>query len=140
MTRKQIKFSELSIDETRPALFHYEMGHQLMALREEGVFIIGSGNIVHNLPLYNWKNRNIAPYEWAVRFEKYLRERVLAGDDGALIHYEKLGEDALLSVPIPDHYLPFLYILGLRKPADQVTFPVRGVDGGSVSMLAVQMG
>jgi 4,5-DOPA dioxygenase extradiol len=59
---------------------------------------------------------------------------------GALIHYEKFGEDAMLSIPIPDHYLPFLYILGLRKHADQVTFPVRGVDGGSVSMLAVQIG
>lgn len=131
---------QLSIDETRPAMFHYEMGRELMALREEGIFIIGSGNIVHNLSLYNWKNRNIAPYEWAVRFEKYLREMILAGDDDPLIHYEKFGEDALLSVPIPDHYLPFLYILGLRKQADQVTFPVRGVDGGSVSMLAVQIG
>jgi 4,5-DOPA dioxygenase extradiol len=105
-----------------------------------GYLLIGSGNIVHNLHAYAWGNQKTRPFDWAVRFEKHARELMLKGDDTPLIAYEKLGRDAMLSIPTPDHYLPLLYVLGLRKKSEQVTFPVQGVDGGSVSMLAIQIG
>ena len=73
-------------------------------------------------------------------FEKNVRELLLKGDDAQIVAYEGLGPDAMLSVPTPDHYLPLLYVLGLRKKNEEISFPVQGVDGGSVSMLAVQIG
>jgi 4,5-DOPA dioxygenase extradiol len=135
-----IPIVQLSIDERQPPPFHYEIGKYLAPLREEGVLVIGSGNIVHNLHAYAWGNQKTRPFDWAVRFEKHARELMLKGDDTPLIAYEKLGRDAMLSIPTPDHYLPLLYVLGLRKKSEQVTFPVQGVDGGSVSMLAIQIG
>jgi 4,5-DOPA dioxygenase extradiol len=131
---------QLSIDERQPPLFHYEMGKRLAPLREEGVLVIGSGNIVHNLHAYAWGSHGTGPYDWALRFEKQVRELLLEGDALRVVEYGNLGRDALLSVPTPDHYLPLLYVLGLRQEKDRVSFPVEGVDGGSVSMLAVQVG
>jgi 4,5-DOPA dioxygenase extradiol len=101
------------------------------------VLVIGSGNVVHNLHAFAWGRHPVEPFDWALRFEDRMRELLLAGDDGALVEYEALGRDALLSVPTPDHYLPLLYLLGMRCAGDTVTFPVQGVDGGSVSMLCV---
>jgi len=131
---------QLSIDERQPAEFHYELGRRLMPLREEGILVIGSGNIVHNLHAYAWGDRGGRSYDWATRFEVMVRELMLKGDDARVVAYEGLGPDAMLSVPTPDHYLPLLYILGLRREDDPVGFPVQGVDGGSVSMLAVMLG
>ena len=131
---------QLSIDETRTPEFHYEVGKQLAPLRDEGILIIGSGNIVHNLHAYAWGRHEVEPFDWAVRFEKLARELLLKNDDGPLIGYESLGRDALLSAPTPDHYLPLLYIVGLRRPGELVTFPVEGFDGGSISMLTVRIG
>ena len=131
---------QLSIDERQPPLFHYEIGKRLDALRDEGVLVIGSGNLVHNLHTYAWGEHGVQAFDWAVRFENRVRELLLNGDDARIVAYEELGRDAMLSVPTPDHYLPLLYILGLRRGAEPVSFPVQGVDGGSVSMLAVQLG
>jgi 4,5-DOPA dioxygenase extradiol len=130
---------QLSIDETQPPAFHYELGKRLGPLRDEGVLVIGSGNLVHNLHAYAWGRHVPEPYDWAVRFERKARELLLAGDDGPLIAYESLGRDATLSAPTPDHYLPLLYVIALRRPGDAVDFPVEGIDGGSVSMLSVRM-
>jgi 4,5-DOPA dioxygenase extradiol len=102
--------------------------------------VIGSGNIVHNLHTYAWGDHGVQAFDWAVRFEKQVREFILKGHDTHVVAYENLGRDAMLSVPTPDHYLPLLYVLGLRKENEQISFPVQGVDGGSVSMLAVQIG
>jgi 4,5-DOPA dioxygenase extradiol len=131
---------QLSIDETQPAAFHYEIGKRLAPLRDEGILIIGSGNLVHNLHAYAWGNHPVEPYDWAVRFEDRVRELLLAGEDAPLVAYETLGSDAMLSVPTPEHYLPLIYVLALRRESDQIRFPVEGVDGGSVSMLTVQIG
>lgn len=131
---------QLSIDERQPSAFHYDTGKRLAALREEGVLVIGSGNLVHNLHTYAWGEHGIQAFAWAVRFEDCVQEFMLKGDDARIVEYEELGQDAMLSVPTPDHYLPLLYILGLRRKNDSISFPVRGVDGGSVSMLAVQIG
>lgn len=130
---------QLSIDETKPASFHYELGKRLAPLRDEGVLVIGSGNLVHNLHAYAWGAREVSPFDWAVRFEQQVQELLLKGDDARIVAYEDMGEDARLSVPTPDHFLPLLYVLGLRRDQDQLSFPVQGVDGGSVSMLAIQL-
>ncbi len=131
---------QLSIDETQPPRFHYELGRRLATLREEGVLVVGSGNIVHNLHAYAWGDHPVAPLDWAARFEERARALMTAGEHAALVDYESLGRDAMLSAPTPDHYLPLLYVLGAQRPGDAVTFPVEGVDGGSISMLSVQVG
>jgi 4,5-DOPA dioxygenase extradiol len=131
---------QLSIDETKPASFHFDVGRRLAPLREEGVLIVGSGNLVHNLHAYAWGRHMPDPYDWAVRFESEAREMMLAGEYKPLIEYEKLGKEALLSIPTPDHYLPLLYVIAARQPGEQISFPVEGVDGGSISMLSVQVG
>lgn len=131
---------QLSIDDTQPAAFHFGLGKSLASLRDEGVLIIGSGNLVHNLHAYAWGRHPVEPYDWAVRFEKQLRKFLVAGDEDELIRYETLGPDAVLSVPTPDHYLPLLYVVGARRKEDSLCFPVEGIEGGSISMLAVQIG
>jgi 4,5-DOPA dioxygenase extradiol len=131
---------QLSIDETRPASFHYEIGKRLQTLRDEGVLIVGSGNLVHNLHAYAWGQHVVDPYDWAVRFEQQAREMLVAGEQEPLVHYEKLGRDAQLAIPTPDHFLPLLYVIASRQRDDAISFPVEGVDGGSISMLTVRVG
>ena len=131
---------QLSIDETQAPEFHYELGKRLAPLRDEGVLLVGSGNLVHNLHTYAWGRHNVEPFDWAVRFEQMARELLLNGDHAPLIDYESLGRDALLSAPTPDHYLPLLYVIGSGRNGDEVSFPVEGFDGGSISMLSVQLG
>jgi 4,5-DOPA dioxygenase extradiol len=131
---------QIGIDETQPAAFHFELARSLDPLRDEGVLVIGSGNLVHNLHTYAWGRHPVEPFDWAVRFERRARELLLAGEDGPLVDYETLGRDAMLSVPTPEHYLPLLYVLGARREGEPVRFPVEGIDGGSVSMLTVQVG
>ena len=131
---------QLSIDETRPASFHFELARKLAPLRDEGVLIAGSGNIVHNLHTYAWGRHPQEPYDWALRFEAMARDMMQTGEFAPLINYEKLGRDAALSIPTPDHYLPLLYVLATKQQRESVRFPIEGVDGGSISMLAVQIG
>jgi 4,5-DOPA dioxygenase extradiol len=131
---------QLSIDESQPPAFHYGLGQLLRPLRDEGVLLIGSGDVVHNLHAYAWGRHPAEPFDWALRFEATARELMLRGDHQALTDYEALGRDAELSIPTPDHYLPLLYVLGASDENDAVTFPVEGMDGGSISMLSVQFG
>jgi 4,5-DOPA dioxygenase extradiol len=131
---------QLSIDKRQPAGFHYDTGKLLAPLRDEGILVVGSGNLVHNLHAYAWGGTATEPYEWAVRFEAKARTLLRMGEHDPLVGYEALGRDASLSVPTPDHYLPLLYVLGLRREGDALSFPVEGVDGGSVSMLSVRLG
>ena len=135
-----IPIVQLSIDETRPASFHFEMGAKLAPLREEGVLIVGSGNLVHNLHAYGWGRHVPDPYDWAVRFEKQARQMMQAGEFNPLIQYDKLGRDAQLAIPTPDHYLPLLYVVATQQKREVISFPVEGVDGGSISMLTVKVG
>ncbi|HET7437345.1 MAG TPA: 4,5-DOPA dioxygenase extradiol [Thermoanaerobaculia bacterium] len=131
---------QLSIDETQPAQFHYDIGRKLSALRDEGILIAGSGNIIHNLHTYAWGRHVVEPFDWAVRFETLARESMSSGNHRPLIDYESGGRDAQLSAPTPDHYLPLLYVLGAAREGERVTYPAEGIDGGSVSMLSVQIG
>ena len=131
---------QLSIDETQAAAFHFDLGKRLTPLRDEGILIVGSGNLVHNLHTYAWGKHQPEPYDWAVRFEESAKRLILANDFEPLIDYERMGRDALLAIPTPDHYLPLLYVLGAKRENEAISFPVQGIDGGSVSMLAVQVG
>jgi 4,5-DOPA dioxygenase extradiol len=135
-----IPIVQLSIDETQPAVFHFEVGRKLASLRTENILIVGSGNLVHNLHTYAWGRHTPDPYDWAVKFETRAKEMMLAGESSSLVNYEKLGPEAVLSIPTPDHYLPLLYVIATRQQSEPVTFPVEGVDGGSISMLTVQVG
>jgi 4,5-DOPA dioxygenase extradiol len=105
---------------------------------------MGSGNLVHNLRTYAWGKQGQEPYDWAVRFETAARGWLADGNHAPLIGYENLpaplGADAKLSAPTPEHYLPLLYVIGAQHEREAVTFPVEGVDGGSISMLSVQVG
>ncbi len=138
--RADVPVVQLAIDETQPAIFHYEVAARLAPLRDEEVLVLGSGNLVHNLHAYAWGRHPAEPYDWAIGFETRVRELLGSGDNIGLVEYESLGPEALLAVPTPDHYLPLLYVIALRRPGDRVSFPVEGVDGGSISMLAVQIG
>ena len=115
------------------------LDHGTWSVLAEGVLIVGSGNLVHNLHTYAWGRHVPEPYDWAVRFETEARRRLLSGDYQPLVEYETLGKDALLAIPTPDHYLPLLYVIGTRQRDDGVSFPIEGVDGGSISMLCVEV-
>lgn len=131
---------QLSIDETQAPTFHYEMGQRLAPLRDEGILVVGSGNLVHNLHAYAWGRHPVEPLDWAVRFDARARELLAANEHAPLINYESLGRDATLSAPTPDHYLPLLYVVATRRDGDDITFPVEGFDGGSISMLTIRVG
>lgn len=131
---------QLSLDERLPARAHYELAGKLAPLRDEGVLIAGSGNVVHNLHAYAWGRHMPEPYEWASAFERRVRDLLLAREHAPLIDHETLGRDALMSVPTPEHYLPLLYVIAQQQDGDEIVFPAEGIDGGSVSMLAVRVG
>jgi len=101
---------------------------------------MGSGNMIHNLRSHIWEEENVNPYDWAIRFEIKVKTMMLNGDLQSLVHYENLGHDAELSIPTPDHYLPLLYVLATRREDEPITFPIEGIDGGSLSMLTVRIG
>jgi 4,5-DOPA dioxygenase extradiol len=111
---------QLSLDRSRPNAWHYEVGRRLAVLREEGVLIVGSGDIVHNLRAVDFR-RGETP-DWAPRFNETAKALIVAGDHGPLIDYESLGPDAALSINSAEHYLPLLYVLGAQRPGDKVGF------------------
>ncbi|HJV87383.1 MAG TPA: 4,5-DOPA dioxygenase extradiol [Noviherbaspirillum sp.] len=129
---------QLSIDATRPHRFHFEMGQRLAPLRDEGVLIMASGNVVHNLRMMNWNGG--AAHDWAERFNNAVRDCLLSGDVERLADYPQWGPDAHLSVPTPEHFLPLLYILGARREGETVSIPVDGIELGAISMMSVIVG
>jgi 4,5-DOPA dioxygenase extradiol len=92
------------------------------------------------LSAYVWGKSAVPAFDWALRFENRVRQLILTRDVRRVVDYHALSPDALLAVPTPEHYLPLLYLLGLRKDNEQISFPVEGVEGGSVSMLAARVG
>jgi 4,5-DOPA dioxygenase extradiol len=130
---------QLAIDATRPASFHYELAAKLRPLREEGVLILGSGNVVHNLRVIDWKE-NAPGYDWAQRFDGQVRDHLARADHVPLIEYERFGDDARMAVPTAEHYLPLLYVIGLQEEGEKIEFPVDGLQNGSISMLSAVIG
>lgn len=129
---------QLSLDRHLPAHGHYELGRELAPLRSEGVLIVGSGNIVHNLRLLQWDAQQ--PYPWAAEFDRLAADLILAGEHGRLTAYPALGEAARLSIPTSEHYLPLLYTLALQQPGEGVSFFAEGVTLGSISMRSLRLG
>lgn len=129
---------QLSLDLSRPNRFHYELGQRLRPLRDEGVLILGSGNVVHNLRMIQWHGGGSAP-AWSARVEQRVMECLRAGDHDALIDYPNLDPQALLAIPTSEHYLPLLYIAGLQLEGETPDFPIQGIDLGTISMLSVRV-
>jgi len=129
---------QLSLDATQGPAFHYALGQELVPLRDEGVLIVGSGNLVHNLRLVDFGRAD--GYDWADRFNQKLKERIVARDHATLVDYESLGPDSRRAVPTPEHYLPVLYAVGASTEADDVAFFNDKTTLGSVSMTSLAMG
>jgi len=128
---------QLSLDRTQEAAGHYSLGQQLRQLRQEGVLIIGSGNIVHNLRMVVWED---TAYDWAVEYDAKVARWILQHDHDPIIHYEKQGRAAMLSVNSAEHYLPLLYVLGVGGMDEPISFFADKLWGGSLSMRCVRIG
>jgi 4,5-DOPA dioxygenase extradiol len=130
---------QLSLDTSRPPQWHFNLSKELAILRTKGILIIGSGNMVHNLQMVSWKD-SAQPYPWATEantmFKKFLRDL----NDQDLINYTALGDSVRKAIPTPEHYLPLLYILGMRQPSETPKFFNDAIVMGSLSMTSFQYG
>jgi 4,5-DOPA dioxygenase extradiol len=133
---------QLSIDYTKGPQYHYELTKELSSLRKKGVLIIGSGNMVHNLHMVAWDRINDANYgyDWALNINNKFKDLIAAGDHQPLIQYSSLGKEALMAIPTPEHYLPLMYILGLKNEKEQVSFFNDKAVAGSLTMTSVKIG
>lgn len=128
---------QLSLDRTQPPRFHCDLGRALAPLRDEGVLIVGSGNMVHNLPLMELREK---PFPWAAEADALFAQLIEAGDHDALIDYHALGKSADLAIPTNEHYLPLLYTLALRAKNEPLRFFADHIVYGSISMRGVRIG
>lgn len=133
---------QLSIDYYQPLQYHLDLAKELTTLREKGVLIIGSGNIVHNLRLSMERLRNgdTRPFDWAMEFDTWAHEKIAGRDFQSLVTYEKAGEAGKLSVPTTDHYIPMLYSLGLAGEKEEIVQTYEEVTLGGISMRTFQIG
>lgn len=133
---------QLSIDINKPAQYHYELAKELVILREKGVLVIGSGNMVHNLKLMDWGKLDQHDYgfDWAIEMNERFKKHIIAGEDSKLINYQKLGAAAHLAIPSADHYLPLIYILSMRSAEDDHQFFNDNLVAGSLTMTSVIFG
>lgn len=125
---------QLSIDRNKSPRQHYELAKKLQILRGEGILIIGSGNMVHNLRMMNWKIRK--NYPWAIEFGDIITKAIADGDYEKIIEYQKLP-GAREAVPTNEHFIPLLYILGLQKKGETARVFVDGIEFGSIGMASV---
>ncbi|KRA70546.1 extradiol dioxygenase [Caulobacter sp. Root656] len=130
---------QLSMDATKPPEWHFELAKRLAPLRDEEVLIVGTGNIVHNLPAMDWGERHCAPYDWSQRFNEHIKQAIVDDAPERAVNFAALGQDAARSVPTPDHYWPLLYVLGARLPGDVASFAPDHIEHGSLSMTSVTL-
>ena len=133
---------QMSIDYTKSAQYHFELAEKLSKLRDKGILIIGSGNIIHNLRLIDWRNINTvgAGWDWAIEARAKTNEWIMDGNYQNLINFEKQGTALQNAVPTPDHYLPLIYTLGLKKKTEEISLFNDELIGGSLSMTSVRIG
>jgi 4,5-DOPA dioxygenase extradiol len=132
---------EMSLNYDQPPQYHFDLARELSSLREKGILIIGSGNMVHNLRMIAWdKLDDTFGYEWALEADERMRKFILGGDHKSLINYPKQGRAFQLSIPTPEHFLPLLYVLALQKPNEPVSFFNSKPVGGSLTMTSVRIG
>lgn len=129
---------QLSLDRVLDARGHYDLARRLKPLRHEGVVVAGSGDFVHNLQV--WKRAGGDPYPWATGFNEAVKAALARGDHDALVDWLALAEDAQLSVPTDEHFLPLIYVAAQQEPGDAVTFFNDVIEGGSISMTGVRIG
>ena len=129
---------QLSLNRTQSPQWHYQLAKELAFLRKKGVLIIGSGNIVHNLQMINWQTKN--PSDWALEANEKIKQLISENNHAALIDYKKLGSALQLAIPTPEHFLPLLYILGLKNEDESEFFFNDKTDLGSISMTSLQLG
>ena len=128
---------QLSLDVTISPDERLAIGRKLAPLRDEGVLIMGTGNIVHNLPAMNWDNRDCAPYDWSARFLGEIKDAILKDEPARVAGFARLGDDARRAAPTPEHFWPLLYVLGARLPGDEVRLVNDRVEHGSLGMTSV---
>jgi 4,5-DOPA dioxygenase extradiol len=128
---------QLSLDRTQAPPFHYALGKELRTLRDKGILIVGSGNMVHNLRMVAWQDE---AYDWALEFDETIQRLILSGDHAAIVHYQNLGEAARLAVPTNEHYLPLLYVLAVQDRQEPIRFFTDRVTLGAISMRSVWIG
>lgn len=133
---------QMSIDYTKDPQYHYNLAKQLVSLRKKGVLIIGSGNIVHNLGLVDWKNMRTDNYafDWALEARQKVNKLILDGDHKPLVNFKTLGKEVQRAVPSPEHYLPLIYALALKSDKEKVSLFNDKAVGGSLSMTSVKIG
>ena len=138
----EIPVIQLSIDYTKPPQYHFDLAKKLQKLREKGILIIGSGNIVHNLRMVDWKNINTvgAGWDWAIEAREKTNNWLLEGNFQNLIDYHRQGVALQTAVPSPDHYLPLIYSLGLKEKSENLSLFNDELIGGSLSMTSVRIG
>ena len=138
----EIPVIQLSIDYNKPPQYHFDLAKKLQKLREKGILIIGSGNIVHNLRMIDWKNINTvgAGWDWAVEAREKTNNWLLDGNFQNLIDYQRQGVALQTAVPSPDHYLPLIYSLGLKEKSENLSLFNDELIGGSLSMTSVRIG
>ncbi|MBY0435568.1 MAG: 4,5-DOPA dioxygenase extradiol [Cyclobacteriaceae bacterium] len=129
---------QLSLDYAYGPKYHYELAKELSALRKKGVLIIGSGNMVHNLRALNWQ-QPASSYDWAEEMNTTFKSLITTENHAALQQYTSLGAGASLAIPTPEHYLPLMYILGLKDEQESVAFFNDKIVMGSVSMTSVKI-
>lgn len=130
---------QMSIDYTKPAQYHYDLARQLVELRKKGVMIVGSGNITHNLRMFE-RDLNASPVDWAQEFDEITKKAINNKNHQKLINYQHLGKVARLAVPEPSHWLPLLYSLGLQMNGDTVNHFYEGMHHGTFSMRCLRIG
>jgi 4,5-DOPA dioxygenase extradiol len=123
----------------KPLEHHYRLASELAPLREKGILIIGSGNLVHNLGLIDF-DTDAKPFDWAVKFDEKIKRHLLSRNHEALINYLEIGQEARYAVPTLDHYLPMIYAIALKRKDEPLKFIHEGFQNGSVSMRAFQIG
>ncbi|WP_027420829.1 4,5-DOPA-extradiol-dioxygenase [Crocinitomix catalasitica] len=130
---------QLSIDYTKPVAYHFELAKKLSILRERGVLIVGSGNIVHNLRKVDFKRMDEVDYgfDWAIEARAKFNQHILDGDFNPLLNYQNMGSAIQLAVPTPEHYLPLIYSLALKDKKDKVSLFNDKMIAGSLSMTSV---
>lgn len=134
-----IPVMEMSLDYRKTPQEHYELAKKLAPLREQGILLIGSGNVVHNLRLVDWDIQAV-PFDWAVRFDNMVKQCLMDRNHQPLLEYEKMGKEALLSIPTNDHYLPLLYAAALQEEEEKITFTYEGFQNASMSMRCLSIG
>jgi len=132
---------QMSLDYLQGPQYHYELAKEIKSLREKGVLIVGSGNMVHNLGLVEWRRLNETfGYDWAIESNEKMKNFILNNDHSALINYSKQGKSFQLSIPSPEHYLPLIYTLALKEDKDSIQFFNDKAVAGSLTMTSVKFG